>query len=459
MTSKRHADQSASVSPTLRVPSSSSSSSSAASSHCRSCAGSTDHAAASSAESARRDEELLSSSVSAMAVSMDDKMECEMHDSSESKVEVEDALGTKIFTPADLQAFIDSETYSSFLNFIVALSESVRGLTLSADCFVSTLIAKMIEVIETITSWVTDIPPQEQHKSRFGNPAFRIWIDKVTESAERFMSDLIPEGTITVKTNDDVDIIQHDRSVIIKELVAYFTHCFGSRERIDYGTGHEAHFAAWMYCFDRIGFLSKKDYPALVLRLFPKYLSLMRTLQWVYWLEPAGSHGVWGLDDYHFLPFLWGASQLVDHKYIKPKAIHSTETVNAFAKDYLYLACIKFINSVKTESLVWHSPMLNDISGVKTWRKIAEGMIKMYKAEVLGKLPIMQHFIFGNLLPFKSVSTPGEQLLGHHGHNHDHSECSSPPMTSEFPSCCPRLPSAVAVKVDGEKRRRVIPFD
>ncbi|KAJ1560817.1 Serine/threonine-protein phosphatase 2A activator 2, partial [Cladochytrium tenue] len=91
---------------------------------------------------------------------------------------------------------------------------------------------------------------------------------------------------------------------------------------------------------------------------------------------------------------------------------------------------------VKTASLRWHSPMLDDISGVKLWSKVNSGMNKMYRAEVMGKLPIMQHFLFGSLLQFEAsgpVPTDNDELAHVHAFGQVAPEC-----------CGIRVPSAIA---------------
>lgn len=90
-------------------------------------------------------------------------------------------------------------------------------------------------------------------------------------------------------------------------------------------------------------------------------------------------------------------------------------------------------------------------------------MLKMYKAEVLAKLPVAQHFLFGSLLPYPASadSLEAEQEAGvtkdEHGHIHVRGE--------GFGDCCGiPIPSAFAAANDLRKREaagtiRRIPFD
>lgn len=67
----------------------------------------------------------------------------------------------------------------------------------------------------------------------------------------------------------------------------------------------------------------------------------------------------------------------------------------------MYMNCIQFIKEVKTGvPFEESSPVLNNISGAASWEKIAGGMPKMYKAEVLGKHPVVKHQYFGTIIPF-----------------------------------------------------------
>lgn len=262
------------------------------------------------------------------------------------------------------------------------LNQSIQGKAISDVTAKSDCITKLLNVLDTLLLWIEEIPPQQQ-SLRYGNPAYRTWSARLGTEGETLVASLLPEHLQPAKV----------------ELLPYFLDSFGNSTRIDYGTGHETTFCAFLYCLSRLGVCNAEDAPALVAHVFDKYLKLMRKLQTTYWLEPAGSHGVWGLDDYQFLPFIWGASQLVGHPNIKPRSIHNTDVVSMFEEDYLYLQCITFIKQVKKGLLSETSPYINDISGVPTWQKVNSGLIKMYQVEVLGKLPIMQHFLFGTLLP------------------------------------------------------------
>ncbi|KAK6122497.1 hypothetical protein DH2020_043758 [Rehmannia glutinosa] len=274
----------------------------------------------------------------------------------------------KIRSQDDIAQFHSSPYFRNFLGFVVSCSESIKSRKLSDPCHVSPAVETLVSILQKLVAYVDEIPPAPL-TGRYGNVAYRVWHERMSGDAEGFMLMLLPPDL-------------RDAAV---ELVPYFTDSFGNASRIDYGTGHETNFAAWLYCLARLGIVREEDYPALVSRVFVKYLELMRKLQLTFCLEPAGSHGVWGLDDYQFLPYIFGSSQLIDHKYMKPKSIHNEDILENFSNEYMYLSCIVFVKKVKKGLFAEHSPMLDDISGVPNWNKVNSGLLKMYKVEVLEK--------------------------------------------------------------------------
>lgn len=98
-----------------------------------------------------------------------------------------------------------------------------------------------------------------------------------------------------------------------EEISTYLCESFGNDTRIDYGTGHEMAFAMFLLCLFKIKALKDADTKIVAVKVFNEYLKLARKLQTVYKMEPAGSHGVWSLDDYQFLPFIFGSGQLLSN--------------------------------------------------------------------------------------------------------------------------------------------------
>ena len=103
-----------------------------------------------------------------------------------------------------------------------------------------------------------------------------------------------------------------------------------------------------------------------------------------YSLEPAGSKGVWGLDDFQHLPFFFGAAQLRNNPHdIRPNDFTKESIVDRYSSEYMYpllvrkichhivrfLECIQSIYSIKgAAGFGEHSPTLYSLTSVTNYQ-------------------------------------------------------------------------------------------
>ncbi|KAG5676217.1 hypothetical protein PVAND_006066 [Polypedilum vanderplanki] len=296
-----------------------------------------------------------------------------------------------IKSPMDMTNWEKSEAYYDLIGFISSVCMCIQGKSLQQKCNISPPVQKLLDMLNKLEKLAIETPPVDQ-PSRFGNIAFRTWYQKMKDNVESLVKDVLPD----------------DSKEAVKELIPYILDSFGNSTRIDYGTGHELSFIFFLMALFKIGVLEKSDELAVAIKVFDLYLNFVRKLQVTYRLEPAGSQGVWSLDDFQFLPFIWGSAQLIGTS-IEPVKFVEPETIEEYRKEYMFISCIDYIQQVKTGHIAEHSNQLWSISAVPSWSKICTGLIKMYQKEVLSKFPVIQHLLFGSIFSLDLIK-PGTRL-------------------------------------------------
>ncbi|SGZ39722.1 uncharacterized protein HGUI_01922 [Hanseniaspora guilliermondii] len=250
-------------------------------------------------------------------------------------------------------------------------------------------------LFDELKSVINMYPPisKDVAQQRFGNIAIRSFHDHLNNN--NVIDNILTKFLIQLNNINNVDGV--DEKLLCESIVEvkhYLMNAFGNRDRMDYGTGHELSFVAFLICLD---ILKVSEYTIHTLTfIFKQYYEFVKSVIVTYNLEPAGSHGVWGLDDNFHFSYIIGSAQMMAEPICTPKnsiACVKKDTEN----DNFLLWNIRFIKEVKgLRNIHEHSPVLYDIlQNIKTWEKINIGLYKMWIDEVLIKFPVVQHFYFG----------------------------------------------------------------
>jgi len=317
----------------------------------------------------------------------------------------------KIHEGHDVPQFLTSQAYRDIGIFVMQLniamcprkssnSDQVETWQLDSPLILSEPVRELQELLQRIDSIIEEAPPDTGPR-RFGNVSFRKWYEILESRVQDLLQSYLPKAVLEFSSASG-----HGVSVL-DELTPYLLGGFGSSQRLDYGTGHELSFLAFIACIWKLGGFTSKEsndgalersivqgimepyVPQILSKMISdlriRYLRVIRRLILTYTLEPAGSHGVWGLDDHSFLPYILGSSQYcpaiteIDPMPVEgslpgspnPGDIAKKAVVDRERKHNMYFSAVGFINDVKTGPFWEHSPMLFDISGVRSgWGKI-----------------------------------------------------------------------------------------
>lgn len=160
----------------------------------------------------------------------------------------------------DVSFFLASKAYTDIMTFIFQLNASMFPRKIQnegnhsavshewklqdSDVSFPPAVQNLTTLLETLGRIIDEAPPDPGPR-RFGNVSFRKWYDIVKERVPSLLDQHLPPGILEPSSTAEVSAKA--------ELEAYLIGSFGSSQRLDYGTGHELSFLAFLGCLWKLG--------------------------------------------------------------------------------------------------------------------------------------------------------------------------------------------------------------
>lgn len=167
----------------------------------------------------------------------------------------------RIHTHEDVPTFLTTKAYTDIMTFLLQLNRSmfpsqqadgsVQSWPLNSDAIqYSAPVRQLQQLLSSLEMIIQEAPPDTGPR-RFGNVSFRKWFQIVESRA----SGLLEEYLSTPGWSSDSSTSTSAGGggggggytyTAKQELLAYFLGSWGSAQRLDYGTGHELSFLAFL---------------------------------------------------------------------------------------------------------------------------------------------------------------------------------------------------------------------
>lgn len=165
----------------------------------------------------------------------------------------------KINEGHDVKTFLISQAYSDIITFLMQLNRAMFPIAKGSgeertsaaaqkmppdDSLFSETVRRLRSLLNDLEMLIAENPPDPGPR-RFGNVSFRKWHEAVESRAPELLQTCVPVGSLDVTSESETTA--HD------ELQSYLLGSFGSAQRLDYGTGHELSFLAFLGCIWKLG--------------------------------------------------------------------------------------------------------------------------------------------------------------------------------------------------------------